>query len=187
MAGIARVRLVLMAAGGKRAAREDGTRKRQTAKGKTTGVDHAENGAVRCRKRPSSQNAGPAAKALPSEKSGRDVRGAFDEKPSSGTCKANAGSGLCRWEVHQFRQQLWTKEARSFFGKPATYSALVPPRRLAAFDQLDGITLENAKRKMRRILWNALPKGTARASIFDISLADGQTVKQQARYRVPHL
>ena len=88
--------------------------------------------------------------------------------------------------MREFRQQLWTKVARSFYGKPATYLTLVPPRRLAAFDQLANINMEAEKRAMLRALRKTLPKGTAPASIFGISLADGHTVKQQARYWVPY-
>src|SRR3954468_12149881 len=86
---------------------------------------------------------------------------AFNKKPPSAICKSHRGSGLCRWEVHKFRWHLWKKIAPFFQGTPAAFLTLVPPRRLIAFDQLASINLENEKRAMRRMLRNALPKGTA--------------------------
>ncbi len=91
------------------------------------------------------------------------MRSAFAKRPSSGTCKAYAGSTLCRWEVHQFRQQLWTKVARFFRARSGAYSTLVLPRRLVAHHQLASLHLNNEKWAMQRLLRKVLPNGTALA------------------------
>jgi hypothetical protein len=111
---------------------------------------------------------------------------ATGKKPPSCTCSTHSGTALCRWEVRKFRQQLWNKMEPAFHDRPVVFLTMVPPRRLVAFDQLGIINLENEKRAMRRVLRNALPKGTLLVSIFDISLTDDQSGDHRVRYWVPH-
>lgn len=111
---------------------------------------------------------------------------AIDQMPPSATCEAHPGSALCRREVHKQRRELWEMVAPAFDGRPAAFLTMVPPRRLVAYDQVAAINLENEKRAVRRVLRNALPKGTVLVGMFDISLTDDQTGDTRVRYWVPH-